>query len=91
MEDLTVIVSHNITVERYQFQHAFQPFSFKTASFRNKHLKFRTLTAADSRENGRRYGFLFADFEEVTDNLVTSIHTDIVVIAYLSVFHLNNL
>ena len=43
------------------------------------------------RQYARRYGFLFADFEEVTDNLVTSIHTDIVVIANLSVFHLNYL
>ena len=52
MEELTVIVSHNITVERYQFQHSFQPFSFKTASFGDEHLQLCTLTATYPRENG---------------------------------------
>ena len=38
VEELTVIVSHNITVERYQFQHPLKLISLKTASLRDEHL-----------------------------------------------------
>ena len=59
----------------------------KVASLRDEHLKFCTLAATNTRENRRWYRFLFTDFEKGADYFVPAIHTDIVVIANLSVFH----
>ena len=85
--ELTIISRDHIAVKRYKFKHPFQSFSLKTTTLRNEHLQFCIATPTDARENGRRNGFFTADFEDVADDFISSVHSDIVRFAYLFVFH----
>ena len=87
VEEFAVFVSNHVSIKGYEFEHTFKTLCLKTASLRDEHLKFRALTATNTRENRRWYGLLFIDFEKGADYLVPSIHTNIVVITNLPIVH----
>ena len=85
--ELAVITRNDITVERYQFQHSLNLLRLEAATLWDKHLQFGTTAPTYARENGRWDGLFMTDFEEIADNLIASIHPDIVRFTNLLVFH----
>ena len=85
--ELAVISRNYITVERHQFQHPLNLLCLETATCRDEHLQFCTATPTDAGKNGRRNGLFAANLQEIADDLITSIHPDIIRFTYLLVFY----